>query len=242
MTHPDPSRGVQPLATRLALLLAFAGIVLDQATKIVAEALLVGGEFVPLVGSAVGWQLVYNPGAAFGLPAPPWVFLLVTLLVVGIVVRTLPQVTSHLQAIAYGLLLSGAIGNLLDRVFRAEEGPLSGRVVDFVAWGSFPRFNVADACITVGFVLLVVALYLEERRGGGDDLEPGDHPAVTSPDEVEHVEVVDPGGAVHDDGTGPRDADDVVPDEARSRDADEVIHDETDVRDGTTGRRNGGTT
>jgi signal peptidase II len=232
MTHPDPSRGVQPLATRLALLLAAAGIVLDQASKIVAETLLTRGEFVPLVGSAVGWQLVYNPGAAFGLPAPPWVFLLVTLLVVGIVGRTLPKVTSHLQAIAYGLLLSGAIGNLLDRVFRAEEGPLSGRVVDFVAWGSFPRFNVADACITVGFVLLVVALYLEERRGDGDGPGPGDHPVVTPPEEVEHGEVV-----------GSRDAaapDDAVaaPDPAVTPDEGEAP-DEAGAHDDAAGHRGG---
>jgi signal peptidase II len=232
MTHPDPSRGVQPLATRLALLLAAAGIVLDQASKIVAETLLTRGEFVPLVGSAVGWQLVYNPGAAFGLPAPPWVFLLVTLLVVGIVGRTLPKVTSHLQAIAYGLLLSGAIGNLLDRVFRAEEGPLSGRVVDFVAWGSFPRFNVADACITVGFVLLVVALYLEERRGDGDGADPGDHPVVTPPEEVGHGEVV-----------GSRDAaapDDAVaaPDPAVTPDEGEAP-DEAGAHDDAAGHRGG---
>ncbi len=178
MSHPEPSPGVQPLATRLALLLAAAGIVLDQATKVVAEALLTGGEFVPFLGSGVGWQLVYNPGAAFGLPAPPWVFLIVTLLVVVLVARTLPRVTTYLQASAYGLLLSGAIGNLLDRVFRAEDGPLTGRVVDFVAWGSFPRFNVADACITVGFALLVVALYLEERRAGPDERDESDDVAV----------------------------------------------------------------
>jgi signal peptidase II len=239
MTHPDPSRGVQPLATRLALLLAAVGIVLDQATKVVAEALLTGGEFVPLIGSAVGWQLVYNPGAAFGLPAPPWVFLLVTLLVVGIVVRTLPQVTSHLQAIAYGLLLSGAIGNLIDRVFRADEGPLSGRVVDFVAWGSFPRFNVADACITVGFALLVVALYLEERRGDGDGdgFDPGDHPVVAPSDEVEHVEVLG-----SEQTGGPEEAVEETGDTEETGAPDPTgIPDEAGVRDDTAGHRGGST-
>jgi signal peptidase II len=70
--------------------------------------------------------------------------------------------------VAYGMLLAGAIGNVLDRLFRPGDPDLwyGGYVVDFVAWGTFPRFNVADSAITVGFLLLVVALWREERRAG----------------------------------------------------------------------------
>jgi signal peptidase II len=151
-----------PSAQQLGLLLAAGLIVLDQATKELAEALLVRGDFVPLLGDAVGWQLVYNPGGAFGLPAPAWLFVIVTVAVVGIVARTLPQTRSRLQGAAYGLLLAGALGNAIDRVVRPSTSGrdtwYDGEVVDFVAWGSFPRFNVADSAITVGFVLLVLAL------------------------------------------------------------------------------------
>lgn len=167
MISPPTSPDVAPadgLALRVGLLLAAAGIVLDQATKLVAEEVLTRGVFVPFLGPSVGWQLVYNPGAAFGLPAPPWLFLIVTVLVVTIVVRSLPGTRSFLQATAYGMLLAGALGNLVDRLLRAQDGFLSGEVVDFVAWGTFPRFNLADAWITVGFALLVGALFLEERR------------------------------------------------------------------------------
>lgn len=153
-----------PLAVPVAGLIAAAGLVLDQATKQVAQRVLEPGEMVPLLGDRIGWQLVENPGAAFGLRAPTWLFLIVTVLVVTIVARTLPHASSLLQASAYGLLLSGALGNMIDRVVRAEDGFLSGHVVDFVAWGSFPRFNVADSLITIGFALLVVALLLEDRR------------------------------------------------------------------------------
>ncbi|MEY3020211.1 MAG: lipoprotein signal peptidase, partial [Actinomycetota bacterium] len=81
---------------------------------------------------------------------------------------------------AYGLLLAGALGNAIDRLVRAG-GPGFGRgyVVDFVAWGGFPRFNVADSAITIGFLLLVVALWLDERAAGsaqrvdGADVEVG---------------------------------------------------------------------
>jgi signal peptidase II len=159
----------QPTPVQVGLLLAAAMIVLDQATKELAERLLDRSIFVSLFGDAVGWQLVYNPGGAFGLPAPSWLFILVTVAVTVIVARTLPHTSSLLQAAAYGLLLAGALGNAVDRVLRSSttgrEGWFDGEVVDFVAWGAFPRFNVADSAITVGFALLVVALWREERHG-----------------------------------------------------------------------------
>jgi signal peptidase II len=153
-----------PRAVAVLVTITVVGIVLDQVTKLLVLEVLEPGRFVPLLGDAIGWQLVFNPGAAFGLPVPTPAFLAVSILVVVIVVRSLPHTTSLLQVSAYGLLLAGAFGNLIDRVVYAEDGFLSGEVVDFVAWGSFPRFNVADASITVGFVLLVLALLLEDRR------------------------------------------------------------------------------
>ena len=174
-------RAGSSLPVRVGLLVALGGILLDQATKELAEALLERGEFVGLIGESVGWQLVYNPGGAFGMPAPPWVFLVVTVLVIAIVVRTLPATESLLQATAYGLLLAGAIGNVLDRLLRpGDDGLMGGHVVDFVAWGWWPRFNVADACITVGFALLLVALVGQEladrrREPGEDGAGDGDH-------------------------------------------------------------------
>lgn len=157
------------LPVQVGLLVAAIGIVLDQATKELAEAWLRPSEYVPWLGEHVGWQLVHNPGGAFGLPAPSWVFLVVTILVAAIVLRTLPATRHVLPATAYGLLLSGALGNLVDRVLRpGDDELLGGHVVDFIAWGPWPRFNIADSAITVGFVLLVVALWREERRGGHD--------------------------------------------------------------------------
>lgn len=179
-TLRDLSAGVRlSLPVQLGLLIAAIGIVLDQATKELAEAWLDTGEFVPWLGEHVGWQLVYNPGGAFGLPAPSWLFLVVTVLVVGIVVRTLPHTRSLLPATAYGLLLAGALGNMVDRLLRpGDDEPLGGHVVDFVAWGSWPRFNVADSAISIGFVLLVVALWREERRDRHDDAHvPGEDSA-----------------------------------------------------------------
>lgn len=168
----------------LGLTIAVVFTALDQVTKEIAQAALEPLEFVPLLGEHIGWELLYNTGGAFGVPAPHWLFLIVTVLVVVVVGRALPRTSSRLTATSYGLLLSGALGNVIDRLFR-DGGPDApafggGAVVDFVAWGTFPRFNVADSAITVGFALLVISLWREERRlvaaeGSADDA--GDDPA-----------------------------------------------------------------
>lgn len=166
--------GGHPHARLLGLIITAVIVAVDQAVKVLVEAVLQRGEFVPLLGPHIGWQLVYNPGGAFGFLAPPWVFLTVTIAVTVIVVRTLPRTTHLLPAAAYGLLLGGALGNAVDRLLRESvtgvgDGWFAGDVVDFVAWGSFPRFNVADAAITIGVVLLGIALLREERQRDDDD-------------------------------------------------------------------------
>lgn len=178
---PAP-RGVGPLTssgpaerrTRRPVLLlagvAVAVVAVDQAVKAFVLDALVPGRFVPLLGDGIGWQLVFNPGAAFGIPLPAPVFPVVTLVVLVAVLRSLGEAPGPGTVVAQGLVVGGALGNLADRVVRAAPGdPLGGLVVDYVAWGSFPRFNVADAAITVGVALLLVVLLLEERRSGTAD-------------------------------------------------------------------------
>ncbi len=135
--------------------------------------LLEPGRFVPLLGPSVGWQLVFNPGAAFGLRLPSVVFPLVTVVLVVVVVRSLLHPTRPLAVAAQGLIVGGAIGNVIDRFVRPGDGSLvGGYVVDFVAWGSFPRFNIADSAITVGVATFLLVALLEERhdrRAGSDD-------------------------------------------------------------------------
>lgn len=143
----------------IGLLTAAVWFMLDQATKHLAVVLLQPpGRKVELPGPLT-WQLTFNPGGAFGLPAPRWFFLIVTLVVVVWVVRTLPSVTDEVQSMAFGFLLAGAVGNAADRLFRADT-----RVVDFIASARWPTFNVADIAISIGFILLVSHLLVEERR------------------------------------------------------------------------------
>lgn len=147
---------------------ALALVVLDQVVKYAVEQVLEPGVFVPWVSDSIGWQLVYNDGAAFGLPLPWWAFLVVASVVVVVVWRNLPQVVRILPVVAYGMLTAGALGNVVDRLVRAGDPGdprfLHGHVVDFVAWGTFPRFNVADAAITVGFVLLAWDLWRHDDQ------------------------------------------------------------------------------
>lgn len=182
----DPSRR-RPGLLVLGLVIGVVVTVIDQLVKEWVLEVLRPGVFVPFLGDGIGWQLVFNPGGAFGVPAPAWIFLTVTVIVVVVVVRLLPRASSAWQASGFGLLLAGALGNVIDRLIRPGDGNFGGgHVVDFVAWGSFPRFNVADAAITVGFVLLVATMLIDERRqarlaalGGSDADErpPGEHPA-----------------------------------------------------------------
>lgn len=146
------------------MLVAAAVIVLDVFTKELVLVLLEPGRFVPLVGANVGWQLVFNPGAAFGVRLPPVVFPVVTLVLMVVIVRSLTEASGSVPVVAQALVLGGAVGNVLDRILRPGDGSLfGGYVVDYVAWGTFPRFNVADAAITVGVVLFILAALVAER-------------------------------------------------------------------------------
>ncbi len=166
MAAPTGVRG------RLGLLVAVAYtvVVLDVFTKELVLVLLEPGRFVPFLGSRVGWQLVFNPGAAFGIRLPPVVFPVVTVVLAVVLLRSLAETVRPLAVAAQGMVLGGAVGNVLDRLLRTGDGTVvGGYVVDFVAWGSFPRFNVADSAITVGVVVFLLMALLEElldRRAG----------------------------------------------------------------------------
>ncbi len=149
---------------QVGVLTIAAGWILDQATKAAVLSELGDGRVVDMPGPLY-LELTRNAGAAFGLPAPWWVFLLVTAVVIVLVTRNLPRSQSLLEPLAYGLLLAGALGNVTDRLLRpAPHGVGRGEVVDFIATTfRFPTFNVADVCITVGFALLVIVAYWQER-------------------------------------------------------------------------------
>lgn len=155
---------------RLALLIAIVIVVADQLTK---EWALAGlnepGETFDLFWK-LRFRLIYNTGAAFssGSGAGPLIGVLVILVAAGLLFM-IRRVKSRGIVALLGLVLGGAIGNLLDRLFRGnpigEDGFLRGAVVDFVDVQFWPVFNVADMAVVVGALALVVF-------GWREDVEP----------------------------------------------------------------------
>ena len=140
---------------RLLLSIAAAVLLLDIVTKVLAVRLLVPGQPVSIIGDTVTWTLVRNSGAAFSM-ATGYTWML-TLVAMGVVVGIIwmgRRLVSPWWAVGLGMILGGALGNLVDRFFRAP-GPLRGHVVDFLSIGWWPVFNVADPAVVGGAMLLV---------------------------------------------------------------------------------------
>lgn len=150
----------------LVLSVALGWLLLDVLTKVAVVARLTPGRPVDVVGGVVRLDLLRNPGSAFSLATGYTAVLsLVAVAVVVVVVRISGRLRSRIWALAFGLLLGGALGNLSDRVFRAP-GFLRGHVVDFVAVGPWPVFNVADSGISVAAALIVVLSLLGRSYDG----------------------------------------------------------------------------
>jgi signal peptidase II len=146
-------------------------VLADLATKQLAATHLDGEEPVRLLGGALYLVHITNSGAAFGIGRSyTWFFPVVAFLVVGWIAWMALRLRSTAWAVALGLVLGGAVGNLVDRLFR-EPGPFRGEVVDMISVfdpdGSvWPVFNLADSALVVG-VVLAVWLELTGRRRDG---------------------------------------------------------------------------
>ena len=145
-------------AWRLAGALGLLVVVLDQVAKAVIEANLVPGEQVDVLGPLT-LTLAHNRGVAFGMASgggPALIALTVLALAfVGALFARDPARPG--MWVAVGLLVGGALGNLIDRV-------RAGEVTDYVDVLSWPPFNLADVAITLGVVALALA-YMREERG-----------------------------------------------------------------------------
>lgn len=141
----------------VAAALAFA---LDQYTKHLVVASFAPGESKLVVPHALYWTYVQNHAGAFGLfGTQPWLLVGMALLVLGIFWYSFREAAAHsaFVRIAFGAIAGGAIGNIYDRFHY-------GFVVDFIDLHWWPVFNVADSCITVGVVLLILTTFRRERE------------------------------------------------------------------------------
>jgi signal peptidase II len=160
MSDAPPAGPLPPRRLRLIATIAIATVVIDQLTKHWALNALADGNVIDVIGS-LRFSLHFNTGVAFSLGSDsglgPWISVLAIGVVVAISLGATSRVT--LGAVASGLIAGGALGNLIDRAFRGDEGFLHGAVVDFIDLQWWPVFNVADAAIVVGAVILVIASF-----------------------------------------------------------------------------------
>jgi signal peptidase II len=150
---------------------AVLAVALDQVVKHLSTEHLTEGQPVRILGGLIYLSLLRNGGAAFSLGRGyTWIFPLITLVVIVWIGWMTRRLRSVPWAISLGLVLGGALGNLVDRLFRAP-GPFEGHVVDmislFAPYGQgFAVFNIADSCLSVG-VALAVLLELTGRQRDG---------------------------------------------------------------------------
>ncbi|MCS0603983.1 signal peptidase II [Streptomyces sp. LP11] len=143
---------------RIAVLFAVAAFAyaLDLGSKLLVVAKLEHRAPIRVVGDWLELHAIRNPGAAFGFGAAfTIIFTLIAAAVIVVIIRLARKLYSFPWAVALGLLLGGALGNLTDRVFRAP-GIFEGEVVDFIAPKGFAVFNLADSAIVCGGILIVL--------------------------------------------------------------------------------------
>jgi signal peptidase II len=156
-------------AQRGSVLIAILVVVVDQLTKAWALSALDDRD-IELIWR-LRFHLTRNSGMAFsrGQGLGP-VIGVVALVVVAALLVSMRRQTSTVSTAAVGLVIGGAAGNVVDRLFRSP-GWLRGEVIDFIDPRWWPIFNVADMAISVGGVLLVVGSFAASRRVVPDDLD-----------------------------------------------------------------------
>jgi signal peptidase II len=138
-------------------------VVVDQLTKAWAVSALSDGP-VDIIGDNIRFELARNSGAAFsGFQGYTPILAVLAIVITVLIARAVRRATDPWIIAGLVLVLGGALGNLCDRIFR-DPGILRGHVIDFVAVYTFPVFNVADSCVTVGAIILVVRTLLVDAR------------------------------------------------------------------------------
>ena len=160
-------RSVTRVASRstvITVAVAAVVIALDQLTKAWAVNTLADGHDIDVIWT-LRFHLTFNGGMAFsqGRGLGPIIGVVALIVVVVLLASLRRHNHSAVAAVAVGLVVGGAAGNIVDRLFRSGDGFLSGEVVDFIDLQWWPIFNVADAAVVIGGALLLLA----SLRGAG---------------------------------------------------------------------------
>jgi len=163
--QPVEGRPAAPARPRRTLLLslfaAFAvfAYVFDQLTKLWVTSAMVEGERIPVLPPLLHWYYIRNSGAAFSIGENvTWVFTIIMVAVSVAILLQLRRLGSAWWALALGLLLGGALGNLTDRLFRPPSFAM-GHVVDFIQLPNFAIFNIADSAVVSSVVIICLLTF-----------------------------------------------------------------------------------
>lgn len=159
-----------------AIIGVFLLICIDQYTKYIVLQRLVMFEYHPILGNLFGLMYIDNPGMAWGmLPNKQIVFLILTVFVLAAIVFFYIKLSKQDKflpvLICLQFLTAGAIGNMIDRIFRGEE-LFQGAVIDFlyIKCIDFPVFNFADMCVTFSITALILLLIFKYKEQDFDDI------------------------------------------------------------------------
>ncbi|MFF5304033.1 signal peptidase II [Streptomyces sp. NPDC013161] len=168
MTTSDATGSDAPVGRRrvwVLWLVASVAYAVDLGSKLLVVAKLEGRNPVPVIGTWMELRVQRNPGAAFGLGATTTIlFTAIAAAAAVVIVRVSRRLSSTSWALALGLLLGGALGNLTDRLFRSPGG-MQGAVVDFIEVRDFSVMNLADWAITCGGALIVLLSFRGRELG-----------------------------------------------------------------------------
>jgi signal peptidase II len=146
--------------------MALFAYLLDLSSKVLVVSHLENHAPVPLIGDWLSLQVTRNPGAAFSMgQAMTVVFTVIAAIVIAVICRIAHKLYSLPWALALGMLLGGAFGNLTDRVLRSP-GVFRGAVVDFISVKYYAVFNLADSAIVCGGILVVLMSFLGTSPDG----------------------------------------------------------------------------
>ncbi|HEV1997116.1 MAG TPA: signal peptidase II [Candidatus Dormibacteraeota bacterium] len=152
------------------LVVALVVFILDRASKVAIQHNLALGEHVSVLGDFLWFNHSQNTGIAFSLATSHssivFFFDVIAILFILYLARRVPAGEPWMR-LGLGLVLGGAIGNVVDRV-------LAGSVTDFIDFRVFPVFNVADSAITVGAILIAWRLYVGSKTTEAKDDEVAD--------------------------------------------------------------------
>lgn len=171
--HTTDAQASGPPKRTLLFGIAATVLLFDIITKVAAVAFIDPQRPISIIGDVVTLRLIRNPGAAFSMATGmTWLLTILAVVVTVVVVRIGGRLRSAWWVLGLGLVLGGAVGNLIDRIFRSP-GPMRGHVVDFVSVGWFPIFNVADSAVVCGAILIVALNIFNVDPGGPAELLTG---------------------------------------------------------------------